>query len=113
MNLNVGIWKPRINQIILGNQNTDFSYNFTSQYIGIFASTTNVNPRNVVGYLTQTLYIASLGGRSEINERFTLINKIPKVLIFPVISNEFNLRFRFASPVGNCQIKIWEYVINP
>lgn len=63
MDLTAGInWKLRINQKILGNANIDFPYNFKSQYIGVWATTTNVNPRNVVGYLTQTLYIAALGG---------------------------------------------------
>jgi hypothetical protein len=114
MDLKVGIaWKLRINQTIFGNANADFLYNLKSQYIGVYADTTNVNPRNVVGYLTQTLNISILGGRTEINERFTLINKIPNIIIFTAISNEFNFKFRFASPVGNCQIKIWEYVINP
>lgn len=113
MNLEVDIaWKLRVNETILGNRNIDFLYNFKSQYIGVYAETTNVNPRNVVGYLTQTLYITALGGRTEINERFTLINKIPKVLIFLAVSDSFNLRFRFADPVGNCQVKIWEYVLN-
>lgn len=113
MDLEVGIaWKLRINQTIFGNRNIDFLYDFKSEYIGVYAETTNVNPRNVAGYLTQTLNIPALGGRSEINERFTLINKIPKVLIFPAVSDSFNLRFRFADPVGNCQVKIWEYVTN-
>lgn len=113
MDLTIGInWKPRINQKILGNRNTDFPYNFKSQYIGVWATTTNINPRNVVGYLTQTLYIPALGGRSEISDRLIVINQIPKVIIFPAVSNSFNLRFRFADPVGNCQVKIWEYVTN-
>jgi hypothetical protein len=112
MDLKVGIaWKLRISQTILGNANIDFAYSFSSQYIGVSASTTNVNPRNVVGYLNQILNIPVLGGKAEINERFTLINQIPKVIIFPSISENYSLRFRFASPVGNCQIKIWEYLI--
>lgn len=113
MDLKVGIaWRLRINKTILGNRNIDFLYNFKSQYIGVYAETTNVNPRNVVGYLTQTLNIPALSGRTEINERFTLINQIPKVIIFPTVLDSFNLRFRFADPVGNCQVKIWEYVAN-
>ncbi|MCV3215685.1 hypothetical protein OGM63_19575 [Plectonema radiosum NIES-515] len=112
MDLAVGIWKPRISQKILGNANIDFPYIFTSQYIGVFASTTNVNPKNRVGYLTQTLYIAALGGTTEVSERFIIINKIPKVIIYPVVLDRFNLRFRFADIVGNCDLKIWEYLPN-
>jgi len=61
------------------------------------------------GYLTQTLYIAALGGQAEIGDRLILTNKIPRVITFPVLSNSYNLRFRFADIAGNCDIKIWEY----
>ena len=54
MDSTVGIWKPRISRHILGNANIDFPYNFTSQYIGVCASTTNVNPRNRVGRVLRT-----------------------------------------------------------
>jgi hypothetical protein len=113
VNIEVDIsWRLRIDQRILGNANIDFLPTFKSECIAVKGVTTNVNPRNVVGYLTQTLYIPALGGRTEISDRFIVINQIPKVLIFSEITSSYNLRFRFADPVGNCTIKVWEGVIN-
>jgi hypothetical protein len=105
-------WRLRIDQKILGNANIDFLTTFKSECIAVKAVTTNVNPRNVAGYLTQTLYIPALGGKTEISDRYIVINQITKVLIFPEVSSSYNLRFRFADPVGNCTIKIWEGVFN-
>lgn len=109
MDLNLDItWRLKVHEKILGNANIDFNSTFESQYIGIFATTTNVNPRNVVGYLTQITNISLLGGITEISDRLIIPNQIPKLLVFPLELDFYKLRFRFADPVGNCVVKIWE-----
>lgn len=111
MDLKNGInWKLRINQTILGSKDTDFFYTFNNRYVAVLATTTNVYPRNVVGYLSQTINVALFGGKTIINERFVLINKIPKIIIFPEVDGGYQLRYRFSSPVGNCTLKIWENI---
>jgi hypothetical protein len=100
-------WKLRINQPVSNADYVDFSPNFNSNFVAIIATTTNVNPRNVVGYLYQILDIPLIG-KCEINERFTIINKFPKLIIFPSLDTPYTLRFRFADPIGKCVVKIWE-----
>jgi hypothetical protein len=99
----------RENRKIYGDDNFIFPYQFQNN-ICVLATTTNVNPRNVVGYIYHIIKIPLLGGDIELGERFTLTNKFSKIILSPQVSEQYLLKFRFAGPVGNCQVKIWEYV---
>jgi hypothetical protein len=104
------LWNIRFNQVLLSDKNHDIPREFTSGIIGVLATTTNTNPRNIAGYLTQTVNIFQLGGIAHTSQSYALPNKIPKVIIFENGINPFNLQFRLAFPIGNCSLKIWEAV---
>lgn len=104
--LTSGNWILRVNQKVLGDGYVTFPKAFLNT-VTVLGTTTNVNPRNVVGYISHILKIPSIGD-CEFEERFTLTNEYPKIITFPQ-SESYYLRFRFASPVGNCWVKIWEY----
>lgn len=105
-------WKLRESRRIEGDGYFLFPSSF-SKTICVLGITTNLNPRNVVGYIHQIIRVPTLGGDIELGERFTLTNKYPKIIIYPAdISPIYYVRFRFAMPLGNCQIKIWEGVLS-
>jgi hypothetical protein len=102
-------WMVRVNQNCYGNRVVDFAQKFTYPYLCIWGETTNYNPGNRLGIFTHTLSIPLLGGVCEL-EGFTFLNnKIPRIIQIPLLSNNYGMRFKFAAPVGNCTIKIWEY----
>ncbi|MHC5738824.1 hypothetical protein [Nostoc sp.] len=104
------LWNVRFNQTLLSDKNHDIPREFTSGIIGILATTTNINPRNIAGYIIQTVNLFQLGGFAHTSPRYALPNKIPKVIIFENGINPFTLQFRLAFPIGNCNLKIWEAI---
>lgn len=107
MDLLTGNWVVRESRKIMGDDYFTFPTAFMN-HVCILGTTTNVNPRNVVGYIYHVLRVPFLGD-CELQERFVITNKYSKIILSPQVSERYFLKFRFASPVGNCQIKIWEY----
>ena len=107
MNLASFDWKLKENRKIEGDGYYLFPSSF-SKTICVLGVTTNLNPRNVVGYIHQVIRVPVLGGDVELGERFTLTNKYPRIIIYQDVSPIYYVRFRFAMPLGNCQVKIWE-----
>ena len=105
------LWNVRFDQSILGNQNFDIPREFTSGIVAVLATTTNINPRNIAGYLVQTVNLFQVGGIAQTSSSYALPNKIPRIIIFPDGISPFALRFKLAFPVGNCRVKIWEAII--
>ncbi|MCL6750068.1 hypothetical protein KBT16_03380 [Nostoc sp. CCCryo 231-06] len=103
-------WNLRFNQNILSDKDFDIPRSFTSDIIAVFADTTNINPRNIAGYLVQTVNLFQIGGIAHTGNRIALPNKIPRVIIFDNSISPFTLRFRLAFPIGNCKIKVWEAI---
>ncbi|MDZ7970512.1 MAG: hypothetical protein RM368_37240 [Nostoc sp. DedSLP03] len=104
------LWNVRFNQVLLSDKNHDIPRVFTSGTIAVLASTTNINPRNIAGYLIQTVNLFQLGGIAHSSDRYALPNKIPRVIVFENGISPFTLQFRLAFPIGNCTLKIWEAV---
>ncbi len=107
------LWNIRFNQVLLSDKNHDIPRVFSSQIIAVVASTTNINPRNIAGYLFQTLDLYQLGGVTQTSDRYALPNKNPKIIIFENNINPYTLQFRLAFPIGNCSLKIWEAIPKP
>jgi len=102
-------WRVRVFKKCYGADFIDFSYPFSFPWIAIKASTTNVHPKNVVGYIHQTISVLALGGKTEVNDRYTLINDVPKVIRLEDVGSPYFVRYRFSMPVGNSNVTIWEY----
>jgi hypothetical protein len=104
------LWNVRFTQNLLSDKNHDIPRQFTSGIIAVLATTTNINPRNVAGYIIQTVNLYQLGGIAYTSQRYALPNKIPKVIIFEYGINPYTLQFKLAFPIGNCTLKIWEAI---
>lgn len=100
------LWMPRVNTTLYGKRNK-ITQKFTNNILAIRPETTNINPSNVAGYITQLVTIQM--GDAEVGDRIVLPNKVLKVVLFPSIS-QFQLLFTFSFPVGNCKLQIWEAV---
>ena len=107
MNLVSGNWWVRENRKLSGDGYYTFSHPFSFS-VCILGVTTNLNPKNVVGYIYPVLKIPLLGGEVELGERIVITNKYPKIILKPEVSDIYFLKFRFAMPLGHCQVKIWE-----
>lgn len=106
-NLNTDyLWMPRVNTTVFG-KNAVFNPKFINPIVAVLADTTNINPSNIAGYLTQ---IANTQlGIAEIGNRLRLPNKTLRVYILPSLVN-YQLKFTLATPVGNCKVQVWEAV---
>jgi hypothetical protein len=99
------LWQLRINQTVFGNKGIVFTPKLKNPIVAILPDTTNVNPSNIAGYLTQVAQIQI--GTAEIGQRYRLPNKQLRVLMLPNLIN-YQLKFTLATPVGNCKVQIWE-----
>lgn len=103
-------WNIRYTQLVSGSKDFDIPREFTSGIIAVLGDTTNINPSNVVGHIVQTVDLFQVGGIAQINNRVTIPNKIPTVIVFENSINPYRLRFKFAFPVGHCTLKVWEAI---
>ncbi|MBD2503414.1 hypothetical protein [Anabaena azotica] len=98
------LWMPRVNTTVIGKTGV-FQYKFNNPTIAVLADTTNINPSNIAGYLTQISRTQL--GLAEVGNWLRLPNKVLRIYMLPNIIN-YQVKFTLATPVGNCKVQVWE-----